>query len=352
MEHEQHKETTVSEIHKPVIGITLGDINGIGPEVVIKTLSDVRILNICTPIVYGSVKVLNRYRKLLSMEDYAYFSIKSLQQINTRKVNVFNCWEEDLEIQPGKVTEEGGRCAWLALKQSSEDLKKGVIDAVVTGPINKSNIQREEFTYAGHTEYYTTTFGAKDSLMLLTSDKLRVGVATGHIPLQEVAARLSQELILRKATILNTSLRTDFGINKPKIALLGLNPHAGEEGLLGTEEQTIIAPAIAELKNKGILAFGPFPADGFFGNMQYKKYDAVLAMYHDQGLIPFKTLAFENGVNYTAGLSVIRTSPDHGTAYAIAGKKQADESSLREALYLACDIARVRKEASLLAKQE
>ncbi len=351
MEHE-HKETTVSEIFKPVIGITLGDINGIGPEVIIKTLADVRILNICTPVIYGSVKVLSRYRKLLQMDDYSYFSLKSLQQINHKKVNVINCWEEEVEVQPGKVTEEGGRCAWLALKQSSEDLKKGLIDAVVTGPINKSNIQREEFKFAGHTEYYTQTFGSKDSLMLLTSDKLRVGVVTGHIPLKEVATTLTQELIIRKARILFESLQNDFGIKKPKVAFLGLNPHAGEEGLLGSEEQDIILPAIKELKNGGYLSFGPFPADGFFGTMQYKRYDAILAMYHDQGLIPFKTLAFENGVNYTAGLPVVRTSPDHGTAYAIAGKKQADETSLREALYLACDIARVRKEATQLANQE
>jgi 4-hydroxythreonine-4-phosphate dehydrogenase len=352
MDHEHKDNNTVSEIFKPVIGITLGDINGIGPEVIIKTLADSRISNICTPVIYGSVKVLNRYRKILQMEEYSYFTLKPLQAPNPRKVNVLNCWDDDLELQPGKATEEGGRCAWLALKQSSEDLKTGYIDAVVTGPINKSNIQREEFKFAGHTEYYTSTFGSKDSLMLLTSDKLRVGVVTGHIPLKDVVPALTQELIMRKTKILYNSLRNDFGINKPKIALLGVNPHAGEEGLLGTEEQDIIMPAIKELKNANVLAFGPFPADGFFGTMQYKKYDAVLAMYHDQGLIPFKTLAFETGVNYTAGLPIIRTSPDHGTAYSIAGKKQADETSLREALYLACDIARVRKEAALLANQE
>jgi 4-hydroxythreonine-4-phosphate dehydrogenase len=331
--------------YKPLIGITLGDFNGIGPEVIIKMLSDNRILSICTPVVYGSVKILSKYRKLMRMEEYSYFSVKSLQQVNHRKVNVFNCWEEDLEIAPGKVTEEAGRGAYLALKQATEDLKAGLIEAVVTGPINKHNIQREEFNFAGHTEFFTQTFGAKESLMLLIGDKLRVGVVTGHIPLKAVSETITQELIIAKTQVLHEALKKDFGHVKPRIAVLGLNPHAGEEGLLGDEENNIIIPAIKEMKSKNMLVFGPYPADGFFGTMQHQKFDAVLAMYHDQGLVPFKTLAFENGVNYTAGLSAVRTSPDHGTAYNIAGKNQAEESSIREALYLACDIVKTRKEA-------
>ncbi|UII32512.1 4-hydroxythreonine-4-phosphate dehydrogenase PdxA [Fulvivirga ulvae] len=329
---------------KPVIGITIGDINGIGPEVTIKALRDNRILNFITPVIYGSSKTLSYYRKALRMDDFNYSHVKESGQFHFRKVNVVNCWTEMVEINTGVVTPEAGKASFQALKKATEDLKSGLIDAVVTAPINKNNIQSDDFKFAGHTEYFTQHFDAKDSLMFMTSDDLKIGVVTGHIPIKEVSKTLSSELISRKLGIMEHSLRVDFGIKKPKIAVLGLNPHAGEGGLLGKEDIDVIEPAIKEFKQKGKLVFGPFPADGFFGKGDYKKFDGILAMYHDQGLIPFKTLAFENGVNYTAGLSIIRTSPDHGTAYDIAGKNEAQETSMRQAIYLARDIYKNRKE--------
>ncbi|MBW3545035.1 MAG: 4-hydroxythreonine-4-phosphate dehydrogenase PdxA [Bacteroidetes bacterium] len=331
-----------TSLHKPVIGISLGDINGIGPEVVMKALADARLLDMLTPVIYGSTKVLGYYRKALRINNFTYQHMEKGPQHNC--INVVNCWEELIEITSGEPTPDGGRAALLALQFAVKDLKAGVIEGIVTAPINKHNIQTEEFKFPGHTEYFTKEFDARESLMLLCSGNLRVGVVTGHVPLAEVPALITKERIQQKLNILERSLRQDFGISKPKIAVLGLNPHAGEDGLLGKEEQDIIIPLIEEYKNKGRLVFGPFPADGFFGNGAYQKFDGVLAMYHDQGLIPFKTLAFEMGVNYTAGLSIVRTSPDHGTAYDIAGQNLASETSLREALYLACDIARRRKE--------
>lgn len=331
-------------IDKPIIGITIGDINGIGPEIIIKSLSDARLLRFFTPVIYGSSKVLSYYKKAVKANEFNYTQPKSDGSFNDKKINVVNCWNELVDIQVGAVTKEAGHCAFLAIQQASDDLKAGHLDAIVTAPINKSNIQGEDFQFPGHTEYFTQKFNAPESLMLLVSGKLRVGVVTGHIPIKDVSNQLSKELIIKKLNILAHSLKKDFGILKPKIAVLGLNPHAGEEGLLGDEEKDIVTPAINVLKEKGKLVFGPFPADGFFGMAQYKNFDAVLAMYHDQGLIPFKTLAFENGINFTAGLSAIRTSPDHGTAYDIAGKNLANETSFREALYLACDIIKNRKE--------
>ncbi len=333
--HSKNKE-------KPVIGITLGDINGIGPEVVIKALADNRILNYFTPVIYGSTKVLAFYRKALDIENFNYTTFRN--EVQHKTINVVNCWEDMLPIDMGKVTEAGGTSSYKALEQSVKDLKDGIIDAVVTGPINKHNIQRDDFRFAGHTEYFAATFGAQDSLMFMVSEGLRIGVVTGHIPLKEVSAKLTKELISRKLKIMETSLREDFGIGKPRIAVMGLNPHAGEDGLLGTEDQEVIAPVIDEFKNKGSLVFGPFPADGFFGKGQYKKYDGILAMYHDQGLIPFKTIASHQGVNFTAGLSIIRTSPDHGTAYDLAGKNEAGENSMRAAIFMAYDILKVRTE--------
>jgi 4-hydroxythreonine-4-phosphate dehydrogenase len=330
--------------HKPIIGITLGDFNGVGPEVTLKALSNNTILKMCTPVIYGSVKVLSKYRKLLNLEEWTLHPVKSIDQISPKRTNVLNCWNENLEIQPGKVTPEAGQNALIALKTAVADLQNKHIDAIVTAPINKFNIQSEEFKFAGHTEYFTQSFGVQDSVMLLVSEGLRVGVVTGHIALGAVKEAITKERIISKVTILLHTLKRDFGIAKPRIALLGLNPHAGEEGLLGTEEQDIISPVISELRHKGNLVFGPFPADGFFGTLSYKKFDAVLAMYHDQGLIPFKTIAFESGVNYTAGLPIVRTSPDHGTAYSIAGKNQASETSMREAIFLAIDIVNMRKE--------
>ncbi len=333
--------------HKPVIGITLGDFNGVGPEVTLKALAGGQISRVCTPIIYGSVKVLSRYRKLLNLEEIQLHSIRSMEQMIHKRVNVFNCWEEHLEIEPGKATPEAGQAAHLALKTAVTDLKAGKIDAVVTAPINKHTIQGETFKFPGHTEYFAHEFGATDALMFLVSDQLRVAVVTGHIPLEKVRATITKELVTQKIKLLEQSLRQDFGIAKPRIAVLGLNPHAGEDGLLGTEEKEIIGPVLSELRHKGLLVYGPLPADGFFGTGSYRKYDGILAMYHDQGLIPFKTIAFENGVNFTAGLPIVRTSPDHGTAYNIAGKNIADETSMREAIYVACDVVKHRKEHAI-----
>lgn len=331
-------------IEKPRIGITLGDLNGIGPEVVIKALTDNRLLSMITPIVYGSTRVLSYYRKLMSMEEFNYSQVKTKGQFFPKAVNVVNCWEEAIEIVPGQPSKQAGRGALLALKQVVEDAKEGMLDAIVTGPIDKNTIHGEEFPYRGHTEYLTETFGAGESLMLMVGNNLRVGLVTEHVSIKDVASLINKERVELKIRLLEMSLKKDFLISKPKIAVLGLNPHAGDEGLLGSEENEVIRPVIADLKNKGKVIFGPFPADGFFAAHQHLKYDGVLAMYHDQGLVAFKTLAFEDGVNFTAGLPVVRTSPDHGTAYNIAGKNMADESSLRQAIYTACDIVKNRQE--------
>ena len=339
--------TKKSKADKPIIGISIGDINGIGPEVIIKALSDSRLLNHITPVVFGSTKVLSFYRKMLKFEDFHYSQLKSINDINHRKVNVVNCWPEMVEIKVGQVTQEAGNCAYLALREATNYLKEDKIDAIVTAPINKKNIQREDFKFVGHTDFVATELGASDSLMLMVNDKLRIGVVTAHIPIQEISRHLTQEAVKRKIDIMIKSLKKDFGIEKPKVALLGLNPHAGEEGLLGKEETEVIEPVIASYKDKGSLVFGPFPSDGFFGTLQYQKYDGILAMYHDQGLIPFKMLGFESGVNYTAGIPKVRTSPDHGTAYSIAGKNMANPTSMREAIYLAAATVKIRKQAEI-----
>jgi len=331
---------------KPVIGITVGDVNGIGPEVVIKSLQNTKILDHITPVVYGSTKTLSYYKKALEIEEFNYNQVKEEGNFHPKKVNVINCWEETLEINTGTSTKEAGGAAFIAIEAATKDLKNGVLDAVVTAPINKHNIQSEEFKFAGHTEYFTQALEAKESLMLLCSENLKVAVVTGHIPIKEVSGAITKEKVESKLKILIQSLKKDFGISKPKIAVLGLNPHAGEEGLIGSEDKEILLPIINEYRDKGHLCYGPFPADGFFGTGIYSKYDAVLAMYHDQGLIPFKTIAFDSGVNYTAGLSAIRTSPDHGTAYDIAGKNKANEQSMRQAIYLAVDIVKSRKEVA------
>lgn len=329
---------------KPKIGITIGDINGIGSEVIIKALSDNRILSHCTPIIYGSTKTLSFYRKLMDINDFNYSQVKEENNFIPKKVNVVNCWEDVIEIKPGIPTPESGKCAFLAIKKATVDLKNKVIDAIVTAPIDKKNTQNDEFKFNGHTEYFAQQLEAKDSLMLLCSDRLRVGIVTGHIPVSEISSTLTKELISKKIKTLLKSLKADFGISKPKIAVLGLNPHASDNGLIGTEENDFIAPIIIEYKNNGNLVNGPFPSDGFFGNGQYKNYDGILAMYHDQGLIPFKTLAFDTGVNFTAGLSAVRTSPDHGTAFNIAGKNCADETSMRASIYQALDVVKNRQE--------
>ncbi|MEZ4903634.1 MAG: 4-hydroxythreonine-4-phosphate dehydrogenase PdxA [Spirosomataceae bacterium] len=340
-----------SNSEKPIIGITLGDYNGIGPEIILKALYNNQLNRICTPVVYGSMRILNRYRNQFDMKDWNLFGAQKIEQINPKMTNIITCWQDPQEdIQPGKITPEAGRGAFESLKRATQDLKAGKLDAIVTAPINKDNIQNDEFKFPGHTEYFAEMFEAKESLMFMVSDILRVGVVTGHIPLQEVAENITKDKIIHKLQAMLSSLRGDFGIRKPRIAVLGLNPHAGENGLLGKEEQETIEPAIKELKNKGQLIFGPYPADGFFAAQTFRKFDAVLAMYHDQGLTPFKTIAFNDGVNFTAGLSIVRTSPDHGTAYDIAGKNQADETSMRQAIFTACDIVGYRKEQLQLEK--
>lgn len=327
---------------KPRIGITLGDYNGIGPEVVIGALADSRILNMITPVVYGSTRVLSFYKKLMNLEEFNYSQLKGKGQFFPKTINVVNCWDDNTEIHPGKASKESGTAARVALERVVEEAREGLIDGFVTAPIDKYTIHSEQFPYRGHTEYLTKTFNATESLMLLAGSNLKVGLVTEHIPVKEVSQYLTRERVELKIRLMELSLKKDFNVQKPRIAVLGLNPHAGDEGLIGDEEINIIRPVISDLKTKGKLIFGPFPADGFFGSGAYAKYDGVIAMYHDQGLVPFKTLAFDNGVNYTAGLPVVRTSPDHGTAYAIAGKNQADCSSMREAIFLASEIIRNR----------
>lgn len=336
----------MEELNKPTIAITIGDVNSISPEIIIKALEDPRIIKMMTPVVYGSGKILSYYRKALNIRDFNYFQLKNLEELSDKKLNVLNLWEETVNITMGQSSEEAGKYAFISIKKAVEDAIAGKVDAIVTAPINKHNIQSEEFKFAGHTEYLAQEAGVKDSLMLLVDGDLRVGVVTGHIPIKEVSEKVTAEKIDSKLDVLEKSLKHDFGIKKPRIAVLGLNPHAGDGGVIGSEEEEMIKPLIEKRKEKGKLVFGPFPADGFFGNQQYKNFDAVLAMYHDQGLIPFKTLAFSNGVNFTAGLPFVRTSPDHGTAYDLTGKGLADETSMRQALFLAIDIIKNRKEYS------
>jgi 4-hydroxythreonine-4-phosphate dehydrogenase len=334
------------------IGISIGDVNGIGLEVIIKSLAELQILDYCTPIVYGHTKVASYHRKALGMGDFAFNVISSADAANPKKVNMINCWEEDVKIDLGVSNEIGGKYALISLEKATDDLVSGAIDALVTAPINKHNIQSETFKFPGHTEYLQERSGSSDVLMFLLSEDIRVGVVTGHIPLTSVAQSITKEKIVKKLVMMNDSLKKDFWIEKPKIAVLGLNPHAGDNGLLGSEEEQIIMPAIQEAFDKGVICFGPYPADGFFGKGSFRQFDAVLAMYHDQGLIPFKTLAFSTGVNYTAGLKFVRTSPDHGTGYDIAGKNEADPSSFIEAIFSAIHIVERRREQEELLKNQ
>jgi 4-hydroxythreonine-4-phosphate dehydrogenase len=331
---------------RPKIGITIGDLNGVGPEIIMKALGDARLLSMITPVIYGSAKVIQFYKKQLNIEEFNYTQVKGRGQFASKNINLVNCWEEPVDIIPGKPSKEAGKAAITAIKQACEELKDGLLDGLVTAPVDKQTIHSPEFPFKGHTEFITRFFGASDSLMFMVSDSLRIGLVTEHVALKDVAALITKERIESKLRLMDQSLRKDFGIAKPRIAVLGLNPHAGDGGLLGMEEEDVIKGVVADQRNKGKLVFGPHPPDGFFGSGQYTRYDGVLAMYHDQGLIPFKTIAFENGVNFTAGLGAIRTSPDHGTAYNLAGKNQANEQSLREALYLAAAIFKSRGEHS------
>jgi 4-hydroxythreonine-4-phosphate dehydrogenase len=328
----------MSTEQKPLIGFTCGDLNGIGIELIIKALSDNRILDQCAPVIFASNKSINFYRKSLPDINFVYQSVKDLSKVNYKQLSVVNCWDEEVAINAGQLTETGGKYARLSLQQAVNALKDGQINGLVTAPLHKKNIQSADFNFTGHTPYLKNAFGLNDVVMLMVASNLRVALVTEHVPVKDIAAHISKESIVSKLRILHESLRRDFGIDKPKIAVLGLNPHAGDEGLVGNEEQTIIKPAVKEMRDKGMLAFGPYSADAFFARAQYQEFDAVLAMYHDQGLIPFKSLAIGEGVNFTAGMPVVRTSPDHGTAFDIAGKGIADYSSFLAAIFECIDI--------------
>jgi len=330
--------------NKPVIGFSCGDINGIGIEIIIKTLSDNRILDICTPVIFGNNKVINFYRKSLADININFTSIKEISRVNHKQLNLYNCWEEEVNINPGILNETGGKYAIRSLTVSAQALKDNKIDGLVTAPIHKNNIQSENFNFTGHTPYLKNLFGATDIAMFMIAANMRVALLTEHVAIKDIAQYITRDSIISKLQVVNNSLKRDFNITKPRIAVLGLNPHAGDEGLIGKEEEEIIKPAIKEAKHRDIFCFGPYAADAFFARGQHEKFDAVLAMYHDQGLIPFKSLSIGEGVNYTAGLNGVRTSPDHGVAFDIAGQGKADEASFREAIYKCIDIINGRKE--------
>ena len=324
---------------KLIVGITQGDGNGIGYEVIIKALADERMLEFCTPVIYGSSKILGFYRKHIhEIENFNTHVISSAKDVHPKRINIVNCLPENVFVEPGQSTPESAKSAMTSLSRAVEDVKAGYIDVLVTAPINKRAMSSEGFGYTGHTEYLEKEFGVDEVAMIMVCDRLKVGVVTGHISLKDVPAQITTEKILKKLRLMKASLQRDFGVDAPKIAVLGLNPHCGDGGLLGDEEQQIILPAIKAANEEGIMAFGPYSSDGFFGLGNYAKFDAVLAMYHDQGLTPFKALAFEDGVNYTAGLPIVRTSPDHGTAYEMAGRDMADPRSMKAAIYAAIDI--------------
>ena len=324
------------------VGITHGDINGVGYEVILKAFDNAVMLDLCTPIVYGSPKVAAYHRKAIDSQT-GFTIINSATEANRGKLNILACVDDELKVELGNPTEDAGKAALASLERALADYREGLIDVLVTAPINKHTIQAENFHFPGHTEYIQERAGeGEKALMILMKDELRVALVTGHPPVKSISSAITKELIQEKLTIFERSLSRDFRIEKPRIAVLALNPHAGDQGLLGTEEQEVIIPALAEMKEKGMFCYGPYPADGFFGSELYTKFDGVLAMYHDQGLAPFKALAMEDGVNYTAGLPIVRTSPAHGTAYDIAGQGIASASSMRHAIYSALDIYRNR----------
>lgn len=327
------------------IGITQGDVNGIGYEVILKAFENPAILELCTPIVYGSPKVMTYHRKALELET-SFSIVNSAADAVPGRLNVVNCNDDEVKVEMGKPSRESGKAAFEALEKAMAEYKEGMYDVLVTAPIHKQMIQSDSFAFPGHTEYIEQSIGEGKALMILANETLRVALVTGHVPVAKIASAITQELIEEKLTIFNASLKTDFGIGAPRIAVLALNPHAGDGGVIGKEEETIITPAIKAMREQGILCYGPFPADGFMGSAAYNHFDGVLAMYHDQGLVPFKVLAMENGVNFTAGLPIVRTSPDHGTAFDIAGKNMASPDSFRQALYMAIDIYRNRKNDS------
>ena len=343
MDKRKHKEVIKSEREPIRVGISIGDINGIGPEIIIKAFSDAQMLAECTPIIYGSTKTMAFHKKAIQVEEFNYHRIEDASKAQHGKINIVAVWQEIVEIKLGEANATGGTYALKSLEAATKDLANGKIDVLVTAPISKDTIQQAGFEFPGHTEYLADMSGVEDALMMMVAGNLRVALVTSHIPLSDVAKTVTKEKIIAKLKQFDNSLRKDFGIIKPKIAVLGLNPHAGEQGKLGTEESETIIPAIQQANKEGILTFGPFPADGFFGSRMISEYDGILAMYHDQGLTGFKTIAFDDGVNYTAGLPIVRTSPDHGTAFDIAGKGMASPQSFRSAVYLAMDIYRTRQ---------
>ena len=330
----EHKRYTV--------GITIGDFNGVGPEVIIKTLEDERIFKFCSVVIYGQKNIISYYTRHLKIQNFNVHEVTEAAPVNPKLPNVINCFTEQVQVSPGAMTTEGGKYAMVCLDHAIKDLTAGKIDVLVTGPVNKSSISQTFPEFKGQTEYLSKAAGNENSMMLLADEGLRVGLVTNHVSLKDVTGKIDINLILSKLEILNHTLKQDFLISKPRIAVLGLNPHAGDNSLLGKEEKDIIAPAVNRAKEKGIIAVGPFSADGFFGMHHYRQFDAVLAMYHDQGLVPFKTLSFGTGINYTAGINVVRTSPDHGTAFDIAGKDLASPDSLRNAIFTGVDIAQKR----------
>ena len=327
------------------VAITHGDINGVGYEVIIKTFSDSRMFDLCTPVLYGSTKVASYHRKLLTsvQQEMTFSAIRDAADAQDRRYNGVNLTQDEIKIDLGKSTETAGMLSRMSLDRACEDLKAGKVDVLVTAPINKRNIQSDTFDFPGHTEYLSHQFGCS-SLMLMVCDRIRIGIVTNHLALKDVPGALTHNLLFDKMMLMNESLKRDFGITRPKIAVLALDPHAGDNGVIGDFDAKVIKPVIDEVQSKGVLAYGPFPSDGFFGSSEFNKFDGVLALYHDQGLIPFKLMSFTEGVNYTAGLPYVRTSPAHGTAYDIAGKDRANEQSFRSAVYLACKILRNRQE--------
>ncbi|WP_299162495.1 4-hydroxythreonine-4-phosphate dehydrogenase PdxA [uncultured Tenacibaculum sp.] len=334
--------------NKIIVGISVGDINGIGIEIILKTFEDKRMLDFCTPVLFASNKLISYHKKNLKLNNNIH-GIHSIDKITHGKVNLVNSWKEEVKIELGKITKIGGEFAHKSLEAATTALKNNAIDILLTAPISKENIQSEEFNFPGHTEYLEENLDGK-SLMILMTDELRIGLITGHIPISKVTETITPDLIESKVDIMHTSLKQDFSINKPRIAVLSLNPHCGDNGIIGKEDDEIVRPTITKIKESGKLVFGPYAADGFFGSETYKQFDGVLAMYHDQGLAPFKALSFGNGVNYTAGLSKVRTSPDHGTGFDIAGKNKANPSSFKEALFTSLQIFKNRKQYKELTK--
>ena len=334
--------------NKIVVGISIGDLNGIGSEIILKTFQDSRMLDFCTPVIFSSVKMMSFFKKAYELELNLH-GIDDLDKIIHNKINVFNVWKEPVEINFGKEDKKAGEYAISSLRAAVEALKNGQVDVLVTAPIHKSNVQSESFNFPGHTDYLSEELEG-ESLMLMLSEDLRVGLLTDHIAVKDVAANITRELIEKKINTINNALMQDFGVDKPKIAVLGINPHVGDNGVIGHEDDEIVIPTLDNLRNNGKLVFGPYAADGFFGSRNYKNFDAVVAAYHDQGLIPFKTLSFGSGVNYTAGLNRIRTSPDHGTAFDVAGKNIANPDSFKEAVFNAIKIFKTREEYLEISK--